>query len=144
MATQFYASLRYVTTHHPVPNLSNHQRAPSPSPANVTTSGEQATTNNNPGHNDPPASPSYRPDSPITFAAAAGELARDLVQKQKQIEALIDSLPGLEKSEEDQVRRIQELDRELKDMEEERKGVVEERERLLDRVENVIVKVRRV
>lgn len=64
--------------------------------------------------------------------------------KQKQIEMLIGTLPGIEKSEEDQTRRIGELDRELRQMEGERRMVVEEKGRLLERVEAVIAQVRRI
>ncbi|MCJ1474454.1 RNA polymerase II mediator complex subunit [Lambiella insularis] len=141
LATQLYASIRYITSHHPSSPLAGQQRPGTPpGPQNAAGADQINTTTNN----DPPASPSHRPDTPDTFAAATRELAHDLVLKQKQIEALINTLPGIEKSEEDQTRRIKELDVELRQMEEERREVVEEKERLLERVEAVIAQVKRV
>lgn len=59
----------------------------------------------------------------------------------KEIEYLIDMLPGLEKSEESQVKRIRQLEEELRVVEGERKGAVEEREKWLGRLEEVIARV---
>ncbi|MCJ1402421.1 RNA polymerase II mediator complex subunit [Xylographa trunciseda] len=139
LSTQFYASLRYITTHHPSPSL------PRPSsPSNTQPPDAPATTTNSSTHDEVPGSPGQRPDTPDTFAAATRELARDLVLKQKQIEALIGALPGIEKSEEEQKGRIRGLEAELRRMARERVEVVREKEMLVRRVEDVIVKVRRV
>ncbi|MCJ1282252.1 RNA polymerase II mediator complex subunit [Xylographa opegraphella] len=138
LATQFYASLRYITTHHPLPF---HPRPSSPSGAPGP---EASTAITNTPHEEVPGSPGQRPDTPDTFADATRELARDLVLKQKQIEALIGTLPGIEKNEEEQLSRIRGLEGELGRMEEERAEVVREKEGLLRRVEEVIGAVRRV
>lgn len=61
--------------------------------------------------------------------------------KQQQIEAIINSLPAIEKSEEEQVARIRELDVEVRAMEGEREGVLALKEELLARVEGVIGRV---
>lgn len=61
--------------------------------------------------------------------------------KQQQIEAIINSLPAIEKSEEEQVARIRELDVEVRAMEGEREGVLASKEELLARVEGVIGRV---
>lgn len=61
--------------------------------------------------------------------------------KQQQIEVVINSLPGIETSEVEQVARITELDGEVRAMERERKAVVAMKEELLGRVEGVIGRV---
>ncbi|MCJ1250500.1 RNA polymerase II mediator complex subunit [Trapelia coarctata] len=96
-----------------------------------------------PLHNNAPPLrlPPWRPPSPPTFSAAIKELAHDLVLKQQQIEAIINSLPAIEKSEEEQVARIRELDVEVRAMEAERVGVLAMKEELLARVEGVIGRV---
>ncbi|MCJ1395065.1 RNA polymerase II mediator complex subunit [Xylographa bjoerkii] len=142
LSTQFYASLRYITTHHPSPSQprpSSPSTAPAPDPNT-----QNSSTGNNSAHDEIPGSPGQRPDTPDTFAAATRELARDLVLKQKQIEALIGALPGIETSEEEQNRRLRGLEGGLRRMAEEREEVVREKERLVRMVEDVIVKVRRV
>ncbi|KAI4243904.1 MAG: hypothetical protein L6R40_003286 [Gallowayella cf. fulva] len=122
LAIQFYASFRYLSTHHPSSStLPPNPHAP-PFPATDT-------------------NPLQRPDTPTTFAGAQRELASDLVEKVKEIEYLIDMLPGLEKSEESQVKRIRQLEEELRVVEGERKGAVEEREKWLGRLEEVIARV---
>ncbi|KAL9042644.1 MAG: hypothetical protein Q9180_000470 [Flavoplaca navasiana] len=125
LATQFYASLRYLSTHH----SSSSTLPPSPHVAPFP-----ATDTN----------PHQRPDTPTTFAAAQRELATDLVEKVQEIEYLTGTLPGLDKSEESQVRRIRELEQELRMVEEERKAAVGERNECLGVLEEVIARVGRV
>ncbi|KAL4910068.1 mediator complex, subunit Med21 [Aspergillus multicolor] len=78
-----------------------------------------------------------RPDSPRTFAARQRELARDLVIKEQQIEYLISVLPGIGTSEQEQERRIRELEGELREVEEERERKVRELRVLRRRVEGI-------
>ncbi|KAL8889700.1 MAG: hypothetical protein Q9215_003054 [Flavoplaca cf. flavocitrina] len=125
LATQFYASLRYLSTHH----SSSSTLPPSPHVAPFP------ATNTN---------PHQRPDTPTTFAAAQRELATDLVEKVQEIEYLTGTLPGLDKSEESQVKKIRELEQELRRVEEERKAAVGERKKCLGVLEEVIGKVGRV
>lgn len=61
--------------------------------------------------------------------------------KQQQIEVIINSLPGIETSEVEQVARIAELDGEVRAMEREREAVGAMKEELLGRVEGVIGRV---
>ncbi|MCJ1368116.1 RNA polymerase II mediator complex subunit [Acarospora aff. strigata] len=117
LATQFYASIRYITTHHD--SL--------PLPTEPKLNPEDAT-----------------PDSPQTFAAAQRELARDLVLKEQQIEYLISVLPGIGTSEREQQERLRVLERELREAEEERGKAVREKEEVLERLDRVIRRVRRV
>ncbi|KAL8832955.1 MAG: hypothetical protein Q9170_004615 [Blastenia crenularia] len=125
LALQFYASLRYLSTHHP--NSSLH------SPPNPHIPPFPASE----------VSPTQRPDSPTSFVAAQKELAADLVLKVKEIEELVGVLPGLDKNEEVQRERIGELDAELKAAEEERKKAMAEREEWVEKVENTIARVGR-
>ncbi|KAL9000384.1 MAG: hypothetical protein Q9169_000901 [Polycauliona sp. 2 TL-2023] len=125
LATQFYASLRYLSTHHSsVSTLPPNPHIP-PFPATDT-------------------NPLQRPDTPTTFANAQRELATDLVEKVKEIEQLTGTLPGLGKKEESQVERIRELEEELRRVEDERKGAVREREECLERLEELIGRVAKV
>jgi mediator of RNA polymerase II transcription subunit 21 len=148
LATQFYASLKYISTHHPLSPPSALARAvvdPSslPNPTTTATPGSppaQTTT-----AEVPPASPNHKPIDPTEFEQDQRELAVDLVQKQKEIEALIRRLPrDLEGAEERQEQRIRELEREIRDVEEEVKVVGERREEVLERVEGVIARYKRV
>lgn len=71
------------------------------------------------------------------------EMAKDLVVKSQQIEMLIANLPGVNSSEEEQVRRMKELERELEELEGERVKAVEEKKELLKMVEEKIMGVGR-
>ncbi|KAI4118951.1 MAG: hypothetical protein LQ345_001088 [Seirophora villosa] len=128
LALQFYASLRYISTHHPSlplhPNPEANPHFPAAFPATDT-------------------APNQRPDTPTTFGAAQRELAEDLVAKVKEIEELEESLPGLEKSEEAQRSRIRELDEELRGADEERKEALGEREKAIERLDEAIARVAR-
>ncbi|MCJ1229499.1 RNA polymerase II mediator complex subunit [Toensbergia leucococca] len=120
LATQLYASLRYLSTHHP--------SAPLPlQPAHPVTD----------------THPAQRPDTPRTFAAVQRELAQDLILKQRQIEYLIGVLPGLDSSERDQEERIRVLEGELRAAESERGEAVREKEEWLRVLDGVIGGVRR-
>ncbi|KAL5411096.1 hypothetical protein PMIN04_010382 [Paraphaeosphaeria minitans] len=86
----------------------------------------------------PPAPPPSLPRD--EFLKDIAELSRDMVLKEQQLEVLVASLPGLDKSEAEQVARMKELERELEGLEGERLRAVEEKEALLRRVEGKIVK----
>jgi len=83
-------------------------------------------------------------DAAGVFDARMQELAQDLVVKEQQIEAIVDSLPGIGVSEGGQVRRIAELEKELERVEAERREAGELRDELKARVESVLAGVRRV
>lgn len=61
-----------------------------------------------------------------------------MILKEQQIEVLVASLPGLNTSENEQMERMKELERELEGLEGERIEAVREREDLLKRVEEKI------
>jgi mediator of RNA polymerase II transcription subunit 21 len=91
------------------------------------------------------AQPSHvEPISPEQFQLDIKEFARDIVIKQQQMEALIANLPGLNVSEEQQVERMKQLERELEELEGERLEAVKEKEVLLTKVEEKIIGVGRV
>ncbi|KAI4180145.1 MAG: hypothetical protein LQ346_007046 [Caloplaca aetnensis] len=123
LSVQFYASLRYLSTHH---SSSSLESPPNP-------------------HNPPfPATdtaPTQRPDSPATFAGAQKELAEDLVAKVREIEELVGSLEGLGKSEESQKQRLGELDALLREAEEERKAAVVGRDEAIEQLNQAIARV---
>lgn len=82
--------------------------------------------------------------SPEQFNEDIKEFARDIVVKQQQVEALIANLPGLNVSEQQQVERMKDLERELEGLEGERQEAVKEKEELLKLVESKIVGVGRM
>ncbi|KAI9695350.1 MAG: RNA polymerase II mediator complex subunit [Bogoriella megaspora] len=140
LLTQMYASLRYIQTHHaylPIPTQPSMNPHTSQPP-------EGSSTSN--GHAEAPTEDTggLRPDPPQVFNAALKELAQDMVLKEQQIEYLIDVLPGIGRSEEEQRGRIRELEGRLKEVEGRRKEAVREREGLVERVEEVVGRVRRV
>lgn len=137
--TQMFASITYIDTRHPAVSIPNQVDQHTPS---------APATNNNASD---PAPPAIDPDNrhnpePVSahFQDTMRELARDLVLKHAQIEALIDSLPGLGNSQADQEKRIEELEDELRKVEEVREEARKEREQLLRRVEGRIVAARRL
>ncbi|KAK0507489.1 hypothetical protein JMJ35_010012 [Cladonia borealis] len=148
LATQFYASIRYISLHHsasPLPPpfpTSQNQNQIQPSngaiPTNNTTNAHQNDST------DPSSLPAeQRPDTPTTFAAAQRELAHDLLLKTRQIEAIIGVLPGVENSLEVQEQRIRELEGELREARMEREDVEKVREEWVGLVEGVIGGIRR-
>ncbi|KAJ4353544.1 RNA polymerase II mediator complex subunit [Didymosphaeria variabile] len=80
------------------------------------------------------------PALPRRIPKDIAELSRDMVLKEQQIEVLIASLPGLDKSEAEQVARMKELEKELEGLEGERLRAVEEKEALVKKVEGKILK----
>ena len=87
------------------------------------------------------------PDPPVSqeqYQKDIAELSRDMVFKEKQIEALISALPGLKNSEEEQLARMKELEAELDALEGEREEAVREKEALVKRVEEKIVRAGKV
>jgi mediator of RNA polymerase II transcription subunit 21 len=77
------------------------------------------------------------------FGADQQQLARDMIEKEQMIEGLITLLPGLKNNEQDQERRIRQLEEELKKAEEERKQAVKGKEEVLARLDAVIRSVKR-
>ncbi|KAK1964972.1 RNA polymerase II transcription mediator [Colletotrichum sublineola] len=83
------------------------------------------------------------PLPPDEFKDGLAELARDLIIKEQQIEVLISTLPGLDSSEDDQERYIQELEDELKVAEAQRQDAIKEKDQILTKLDEVIRSIRR-
>lgn len=82
-----------------------------------------------------------QPPEPARFRADLAELARDLVLKSKQVELLIDSLPGAGFSESEQMARVRALEEQLVAAENERQQVLVESAQLLGKCDDLILKV---
>ncbi|KAL9617468.1 MAG: hypothetical protein Q9160_007731 [Pyrenula sp. 1 TL-2023] len=130
LATQFYATTSYLT--------SRHTLCPPTSPSDPHLRSELLTPGPEDTNPDLPQL-SLRPDSPSTFAAAQRELAQDLVAKEKQIEYLIENLPGSRATEEEQEARLRELEGQLRRVEAERKAKRREVRQWVGRLDRVIV-----
>lgn len=131
LATQYYASVCYNITRHPlVPPVSTSD--PYSLPLDEEVKDEDAGEN---------VVRPLRPDSPTTFAANQLQLVRDLIIKEQQIEYLIKVLPGIGTSEKEQEERIRSLEKELREMQKLRKQKRREMRATAKKLENVIMGV---
>ncbi|KAI9935013.1 hypothetical protein ASPWEDRAFT_54057 [Aspergillus wentii DTO 134E9] len=165
LATQFYATLGYLSTYHdnsptiPPPQVPDaapalakipkNSSAP-PAPAGVPAaaqasppppqSAQLARGASETGQGGEVVDPNLppAPDSPRTFASRQRELARDLIIKEQQIEYLISVLPGIGSSEAEQESKIRELEKELRGVEEEREQKAKELKKLRRRLETAL------
>jgi len=148
-----FASLNYINTHHP-PSAIEGQPNQHPSLASTSTANTTSTTEplqqilpNNLKDDDGPTEDkdeqNQRHDL-ITFQASLKTLSQDLVMKQKQIEILIKSLPGIGNSADDQERKIEELALRLKTTEALRTEARQERDELVRRVGELAMGCKRV
>lgn len=87
---------------------------------------------------------SQGPISKPEFDSDIREFAADIVTKEQQIEHLIAHLPGLDFSEQEQVERMKDLERQLEQLETQRLEAVKEKEAMLRLVESKIQGVGRV
>jgi mediator of RNA polymerase II transcription subunit 21 len=134
-----FASITYIETRHPAVSIQNqvdqHTSLTSSTNNNASSDAPQVEYDPENRHNPEPSSQ--------RFHETMRELAQDLVLKQAQIEALIESLPGLGNSRAQQEKRIEELEAELRDVDVEREKARKEKEQLLRMVEGRIVAARR-
>ncbi len=77
-------------------------------------------------------------DDPIVFRQRQQELARDSIIRAKQIEVLIDHLPGIGQSESDQMEKLRELELELRHVNAESIQVDDEKQALERQVNTAI------
>ncbi|EZF32351.1 hypothetical protein H109_04230 [Trichophyton interdigitale MR816] len=173
LATQFYATLCYLTTYHdhspaiPPPNVPTAipqlKKIPKNAPPN--TPAAQPASGQAQGQDQKEQTPQQqqqqqqqqqggeaqeqnkdlppRPDSPNTFAQRQRELARDLIIKEQQIEYLISVLPGIGSSEAEQEARIRQLADELREAERIRRRKRKQMKKLAERVDGLLEAVSR-
>jgi mediator of RNA polymerase II transcription subunit 21 len=112
LVEQFCATLHYVDTHHEF----------------KASEGEELMT-------DPQAVIA----PPEEFKATINELSTDLILKTRQIIALIDSLPGAGVSQQEQVNKIVELQKELESVEAEKVETVRKKDELLQWCNELVI-----
>lgn len=138
LLNQMQSSFAYIRVRAPPANIPGQ-----PVLSSLAEHQHQAALQANPNNpNQPPA-----PEPPVSqeqYRKDIAELSRDMVFKEKQIEALIAGLPGLQNSEAEQMRRMKELEKELEELEGERIAAVKEREALVKKVEDKIVRAGKV
>ncbi|KAK3306654.1 mediator complex, subunit Med21 [Chaetomium strumarium] len=80
---------------------------------------------------------------PQTFQAGQAEIANDLVNHARLIEALVSALPGLDNSERDQLQMIRDLEEEIAEVETQRLEAVKERDEVLEQLDGLLKTVLR-
>ncbi|CAK9437537.1 uncharacterized protein LODBEIA_P19150 [Lodderomyces beijingensis] len=143
---QFKATVNYVNVHSQpalldedptsVSNLA--AKAPLPQQQQQQQQSPQATQQQSPEEAAPPPQETPEVDPEIEFSNTIEELSTDIVLKSRQINMLIDSLPGIGVTPEEQLRQIDELSWELKAVEEKRKNKIHEKDQLLKVVDELI------
>ena len=114
LVTQFFSSLNYINTNHDFQPLNGEAKV---------------------------EDPQLNPAPGDQFQASLGELSQDIAKKAKQIENLIDSLPGIETSEKDQLESLSSLEKELRAVRAEEAKVVKERQNLLARCDKLVMQI---
>lgn len=82
----------------------------------------------------PIVAPNVMADPPELFRQSTHELATDIVKKAKEIDALIDALPGVQLTEAEQIAALEELERQNAAANEEHNRAVARAKELLDQV----------
>ncbi|KAK9460595.1 mediator complex, subunit Med21 [Lipomyces oligophaga] len=116
LAVQFYSALHYLSSHHDFVPLGDDQKV---------------------------SDAQWTADDPAVFEATKNELARDIMIRTRQIDLLIDSLPGAGVSETDQLARVERLKEELIEADQEQKKWLEERDMLLAKCDSVVLQLSR-
>lgn len=92
--------------------------------------------------NEPKAiDPTYNPPSEFEFQASQNELAVDIILKTRQILKIIDTLPGVGVTKNEQLLSIRNLRIELEQAEKEKADAVERKDKLLGFVNQLILQV---
>lgn len=155
MLTQMYATLNYIQQRHPYgtfPGQESQAEPPAlpPGAAPALTNGSAADANGvvkkekKEEEKKPEGAAAHVPDQPQIFEATMREMARSLILQEQKAEILINSLPGIGNSEQNQLARMAELEIELKQAEAERAKAEKEREKMVDTLGDVLVGVKRV
>ncbi|PRT55252.1 Mediator of RNA polymerase II transcription subunit 21 [Wickerhamiella sorbophila] len=114
LVTQFFSSLNYINQH--------HEFVPADGQQPVSDTAHQALPKQQ-------------------FTKDLEELAKDMAMKAKQIEVLIDSLPGIDTSEKLQMESLASLEEELLQVHQERQEAIDERRRLLGLCDDLILRI---
>lgn len=139
-----YAGMMWTNTRHPYGDIPGQ---PHDADRDIHTSG---ANENGPGNADNPGGAANnngdRPRSPPpdpNFAVTQHEIANDIIMSMARINALADRLPGIGFSEQQQMARLAELDRELREEQAKLDDAKREKERLLAVLDERIMKARR-
>lgn len=159
LAAQMFASLRYIAEHHSNAQITGQQYLgplgrdydPQLNPTalpNGDTKPAKAESEQQPPSSDPPplaqTEDDYRvADESKIFEEALREMSRDLVKKEKEMEALVEGMLGRDRSKEQQEERMRVLDKELSGVERELEEAGRVKEDLLKKVEGAIWKCNR-
>lgn len=156
LATQFYATLCYLSSYHDhipatppsnvpttIPQLKKIPKNPSPNqqhqsqqhPEDSQQHGSLAAREEPLEPQEPQLPP---PDPPHVFAKRQRELARDLILKEQQIEYLVSVLPGIHNTEQEQESRIKALAAELRIVEAKRMAKRKEMKRVQRQVDDLL------
>lgn len=161
MLTQMYATLNYIQQRHPYGSFPGQesQSVPPPPPPKAEpalTNGSAVDTNGADANGvvkkekkeeeekKPEGAATHVPDRPEVFEATMREMARSLILQEQKAEILINSLPGIGNSEQNQLARMTELETELKQAEAERVEAEKKRERMVDTLGDVLVGIKSV
>ncbi|ODV83335.1 hypothetical protein CANARDRAFT_30105 [[Candida] arabinofermentans NRRL YB-2248] len=85
--------------------------------------------------------PDHHPPSAYDFQESLKELTTDIILKTRQILTIIDTLPGVGVSKEEQLLKIENLTRELDELELKKKKTILKKENLVDFVNELILHV---
>ena len=166
LLTQMYASLNYIQQKHPYgdfPGQPSQAEPPAPAPkttqaltngdgatagtateANGTANAKEEKDDKKEEDKKADGAPTHIPDQPEVFEATMREMARSLILQEQKAEILINSMPGIGHSEENQKARRVVLMDELKQVEGERAKAEVDRQRMIDTLGDVIVGIQRV
>ncbi|KAL1640435.1 RNA polymerase II mediator complex subunit [Diplodia intermedia] len=140
LVQQMYAGLMYTHTRHPYGDIAAQPHDADRDINNPSAQAASAAENGGPGiAGDRPRSP---PPDPA-FAVTQHEIASDIILNMARINALADRLPGIGFSEQQQLARLKELDRELREEQRRLETARGEKERLLGLLDERIMKARR-
>lgn len=141
-------ALIYIQTRHPYGDIPG-QASQAPDSVRQTVLDameEQKARTNAPSDQNPQQDQERLPPPPAPaeeFEASMRESARKILLQQQTIEAIIDKLPGIAKTEAEQEARMRQLEVQLREEEQTRAKAEETRERMIDLLGNMIVGAKR-